>query len=154
MSRGFYKARVHGTLKAAEAALVDACGGVTTKASRVGKSVLQQATDPDAPQRHLALDVVADLERACGKPIVTQFLAQELGCIVEPLPRTSAEPVAVVVGRITEETGQLLGAAAHDVREGTLTRANASAILRETDDLLAAMIELRAAARAVLEARP
>jgi hypothetical protein len=148
---GFYKRRVHGTLKAAEAALVEACGGINARVTRVGKTVLQAATDPDQPARHLALDVVADLERHCGKPIATRFLAGELGCVVEPVPCLLEEPVAVVVGRITKETGELLAAAASDVARGTLTRANAAMILRETDDVLAALVELRSGARAVLE---
>lgn len=151
--RGYYKARLPGTLKGAEAELVAANGGPVAAQENctVKKTVLQQASDGDHPTRHLSLPVVAQLEKAIGRPVVTAFLAAELGCVVEPVCGRCIDSLPVVVGRITSEMGELLSAAARDVQSGTLTRVNAANVLRETDDVIAAVLELRAAARAVIE---
>lgn len=155
-ARGYYKTRMPGSLKDAEASLVAACGGPVLAASkcRIGKSVLQIASDGDHPSRHLPLDVVIELEACCGDPIVTRFLALELGYLVEPIHAEAIDPLAVVVGRVTAETGDVLSAAARDVQSGKLTRANAIGVLKETDELVAALIALRTEARAVVEAKP
>lgn len=154
--RGYYKARVPGTLKDAQAALIAACGGPVAAAEkcRLGKSVLQIATDADHPTRNLPVDVVECLEAACGDPIVTRYLAISQNCLVEPVHCDSIDPLAVVVGRVTAETGDVLSAAARDVQAGRLTRANAIGVLKETDELVAALIALRTEARAVVEAQP
>lgn len=151
--RGYYKTREPGSLKEAEAQLVGACGGPVAAAEKcsVGKTVLQQASDMDHPRRHLQLPVVAQLEKACGKPIVATFLAAELGCIVEPVCDRCIDSLPVVLGRITSEMGELLSAAAKDVQAGTLSRTNAANVLRETEDVFAAVMKLRQAARAVME---
>lgn len=155
-ARSYYKARVPGTLKGAEAALIEICGGPMLAANkcRIGKTVLQLASDTDHPDRHLAVDVVADLEAAAGDPVVSRFLALERGFLLEPIRVSAREPLAVVVGRVTSETGDVLSAAARDVQAGKLTRANAIGVLKETDELNAALIELRSEARAVVEAKP
>lgn len=152
-ARGYYKRREAGTLKGAEADLVAACGGPVAAARmcRVGKTVLQQASDPDHPNRHLALPVVADLEWACGQPIVSRFLAGDLGWVLEKPGVISLDTLPVAIGRITSEMGELLSAAAMDVRAGALSRANAAHVLRETEDVLRAVMLLRAEARAVME---
>lgn len=151
--RGYYKQRDVGTLNAAQAELITACGGPSEAAKKcsVGKSVLQAASDKDQDKRFLSTKTVMELESACGKPIVTQFLAGERGCIIEPVQCKSRRPLALVVGNITAQTGELLSAAAHDVSSGNLTMVNAATIIDETDDVLCAVIELRAACRAKLE---
>jgi hypothetical protein len=151
--RGYYKVRDVGTLNAAQAELITACGGPLEAAKKcgVGKSVLQAASDPDQNKRFLSTKTVMELEAACGQPIVTRFLAGERACIVEPVKCHSRRPLAMVMGSITSETGELLSAAAKDVAAGSLTVANASLIIDETDDLLCAVVELRVACRDKLE---
>jgi hypothetical protein len=150
--RRYYKDREPGTLKAAEAALIAACGGPVAAAGKcsVGKTVLQQASDGDHPTRHLSLPVVAQLERACGKPIVTTFLAAEQGFVLEKLGPVNLAELPVIIGRITTEMGELLSAAALDMRSGQLSRANAAIVRRETDDVIAALLILRAGAGKVM----
>jgi hypothetical protein len=151
--RRYYKVREPGTLKAAEAALIAACGGPVAAADKcsVGKTVLQQASDADHPTRHLSLPVVAQLERACGKPIVTSFLAAEQGYVIEKIGDQNLDALPVCIGRITSEMGELLSAAALDMRAGRLSHANATLVARETDDVIAALLILRAGARRVME---
>lgn len=154
-ARGFYKIREAGTLKAAEAALVAANGGPIAAADhcKAGKTVLQQASDQDHPERHLSLPVIVQLETACGQPIVSAFLVAEQGYVIDKVCDLSLDTLPVTIGRITSEMGELLSAAAMDVRAGKLSRANAANVLRETDDVMAAVMKLRAEARAVMEGR-
>lgn len=151
--RGYYKQRDRGTLNAAQAELIAACGGPLAAAKKcsVGKSVLQAASDKDQEKRFLSTRTVLELEAACGKPIVTEYLAGERACIVEPVQCKTRRPLALVMGNITSQTGELLSAAALDVQAGNLTQANAATILEETDDVICALVELRAACRAKIE---
>jgi hypothetical protein len=91
------------------------------------------------------------LEAHCHDLIVTRYQAAEQDCIVEPVKVIHGEPLSMILGRITAQTGEMLSAGARDVEKGELTRANAASVLRETDDVLAATVELRVAAREVLE---
>jgi hypothetical protein len=152
-ARGYYKPRPPGTLKAAEAALIAACGGPVAAQDKcsVGKTVLQQASDCNHPRRHLSLPVVMELEAACDKPILSAFLVLARGCLVEPVKALAVEPMPMALGRITKEMGELLSAAAMHMQHGTLTRAHAQTILRETDDVVAALLPLRAIARQMIE---
>jgi hypothetical protein len=148
--RTFIKPREAGSLKDAVAALIEACGGVSKVRCRVKKTVLQEYADNDKPARHMPLDIVQHLEAQCGNPIVTRFLALSNNCLLEQAGDQAREPTSIVLGRMTEDQGRILAAAAEDVRDGKLTRTNAEIVLRATDDMVPALIELRAAARAAI----
>ncbi|GAB5388471.1 MAG: hypothetical protein Alpg2KO_14390 [Alphaproteobacteria bacterium] len=72
--------RPQGSLEAVTTALIDACGGEReVEASvRVEKSTLHRYTSPNHPH-HMPVDVVRACEMKCGQPILTRFLAAELG---------------------------------------------------------------------------
>ncbi|MBV9549826.1 MAG: hypothetical protein JO256_09165 [Alphaproteobacteria bacterium] len=154
-----YKPRRAGSLRQALAALVEACGGNAAAAVILGfkgPNHVQRLTDDGADNaRHrVSLEQVAKLQAASGSIIVTRWLAEQQGCIVEPLHVKPLDPVSVVVGRITSETGDVLSAAAADMARCALTPATARLVMKETDDLLPAILELRAGCRAVIEAAP
>jgi len=153
--RGYYKQRVPGTLKGAEAALVSACGGPAAAAKvhgvGVGKTTIHKASDADHPDCHLNLQAVMVLEAHCGLPLVSSFLLAERGILVDVGSACCSDPLAVVVGRITTEVGELLSAAARDVAANKLTRANAINVLRETEDVCPAVLQLRALARRIID---
>lgn len=152
--RTFMKPRDPGTLKDAQAALIEACGGISKARCRVKKSVLQTYADKDRPECNMPADVIADLEAQCGEPIVTRFLALSANCFVERgADYPTDEPCSIVLGRLTEDTGRILSATAQDVHDGRLTVANAETVLRQTDDMIVAIAELRAAARAAIKGR-
>jgi NTP pyrophosphatase (non-canonical NTP hydrolase) len=62
----------------------------------------------------------------------------------------SHQSLPIILGRVTSEMGELLSAAAKDMQTGTLTATNAATVLDETDDVVAAVLQLRAEARARL----
>mgnify|MGYP001042125909 CR=1 FL=1 len=154
MTRSFYKRRTRGTIKEAEAGLVAACGGLkqAATASRLAKTVLAQCTDDDHATRHLPVDVVADLERASGDPVVTRYLAALSGHLLVPVRGVSREPYPLVLASVTKETGELLGAAGAALREGRLSPAQAHVVKREALDVAAALAEMLADCDAIIAA--
>lgn len=146
------KLRKPGSLKEACARLVARGGGQTKVAALWGCSPQNVArmTDSDSNQNPPRLDQVMMLEALCRDPIVTSFMAAELGCIVEPVACGPHKPLAFVLGNITKETGEMLSAAAQAVGAGNLSPVNAATVLRETDDVLRGLVELHAACREVL----
>jgi hypothetical protein len=152
--RTFMKPRDPGTLKDAQASLIEACGGISKARCRVKKTVLQTYADKDRPECNMPADVIADLEAQCGKPIVTGFLALQANCFLERVgDHPTNEPCSIVLGRMTEDTGRILSAAAQDVHDGNLTAANAEIVLRQTDDMIVAIAELREDARNAIAGR-
>lgn len=141
-----------GSLKQACKRLVDCCGGLKVAAALWGckSQNVSRMLDDDHAQNPPRVDQVALLEARCGQPIVSTFLAAQLNCVVEPITCRSGEPLALVMGRITKETGEMLSAASLAVTAGRLTPTNAANVLRETDDVVCALVELRAQCREVL----
>jgi hypothetical protein len=148
--RSYYKPREAGSLKEAEAQLIAKCGGPGVAKARVGKTVLHQASDHAHPNRHLAVDVVADLERQAGEPIVTRYLAMAQNHICIPLPAGEAEPYPLVLARITTDTGALLSAGGESVRDGRVTPGEARLLKREALKVATALAALISDCDAVL----
>lgn len=152
------KPREAGSLKLAVLELVNACGGPKVVASLLGCSAQHVArmTDDAHPKTEMSLSRVLVLQSVCGQRIVTEYLAAEQGCIVEQMHLGAHQSLPIVLGRVTSEMGELLSAAAKDVQGGTLTATNAATVLDETDDVVSAVLQLRAEARATLakKARP
>lgn len=146
------KPRKPGSLKEACALLVQRCGGQGVVAGiwKCSAQNVARMTDSDSPQHPPRLDQILVLEGLCREPIVTRFMAGELNCIVEPVHCASKEPLAFVMGKITKETGEMLSAAAVALKEGKLTPVHAAIVLRETDDVLPGLIEMRVACLDVL----
>jgi hypothetical protein len=147
-----YKPRKPGSLKEACALLVERAGGQKTVATllRCSAQNVARMTDDDHKQL-LRADQVLLLEATVKDPIVTRFIAGVQNCIVEPVQCDHAEPLPFVMGRITKETGEMLSAAAQAVSTGKLTATNAAMVLRETDDVVCALAQLRAACRETLD---
>lgn len=79
-------------LKAAWRRLLKACGGpeVASKITRArNHSLLSEYGSPSCLDRFPPLDVIADLEAECGEPMVSQALADLMGC---DLIRRDARP--------------------------------------------------------------
>lgn len=155
MSRpGGYKRRPAGTLVEAQSRLVEMAGGLVRAGDLAGRSKSQVAryTDP-ADFQAMPADVVRCLEREAGEPVVSAFLAAEIGAVVLPLP---AEPEADLHGHCramverAAECFRLYGAAMADrTSPGRIDAAEAGALVAGIDRTLAALGALRAACRAV-----
>ena len=148
-----YKPRKPGSLKEACARLVERCGGQTAAAGLLGckQQHVARMTDEEHPKTLMSVPQILRLQKHCGARIVTDFMAAEQDSIVEPVHCDGHQPLAMVMGKITSETGELLSAAAQALAHGSLTRAHAATVLRETDDVIGPLVTLRTACREKLE---
>jgi hypothetical protein len=101
--------------------LIDRCGGLVDAAmeTRAGKSSLANYQDSrehgPASNMWAPIDVIADLEKAAGEPLVTKELARLAGYDLIPLPMAAGElnPLsdhchhAILMGRATEAALQM-----------------------------------------------
>lgn len=78
---------VNYALKAATRKLVEHCGGQTYAAeqTRVPQSNLSDYGSNQKPERFMPADVILDLERAAGDPILTRELAEQQGFVLVAL---------------------------------------------------------------------
>lgn len=105
-------------LKTAARALVSAAGNLEAAAmvTRLGKTQLARTYDPHTVDSAMPVDVVADLERVAGEPLMTRILAQMAGCIllqVDAAPGPEAAAIAEVLGG-AGEVGRLWAQAMGD----------------------------------------
>lgn len=135
-------------LKTGFRVLVQQAGGLeaAAAATRVNKTVLAASYDQEAKDRFPALDVVADLERAAGVPVVTRLLAGMHGLAlvhVEPISGCAISAMASV-GQNSSEVFAAFGRALAD---GVITEAERAVLRQEMLDLVAVATE----AAAILE---
>ena len=128
--------------------LVQQVGGLEAAAgaTRVNKTVLAASYDQEAKDRFPALDVVADLERAAGVPVVTKLLAgmQGLALVhVEPVSGCAISAIASV----GQNSSQVFAAFGRAVADGAITDGERAVLRQEMLDLVAVATE----AAAILE---
>jgi hypothetical protein len=135
-------------LKTGFRVLVQHAGGLeaAAAASRLNKTHLAVSYDQEAKDRFPALDVVADLERAAGVPVVTKLLAAMHGLAlvhVEPINGCAISAIAAV-GQNSSEVFAAFGRA---VADGAITDGERAVLRQEMLDLVAVATE----AAAILE---
>lgn len=102
--------------------------------------------NPDHPDRHMTVDVVATLERFAGIE-VTRTLAELNNCLLVPLPMgASSGALAEGTGRTAKEIGDVMVKIGEALRDGHVDRGEATAILIEIRE---AMVSLATLAEAV-----
>lgn len=132
-------------LKTGFRALVHGCGGLeaAAAATRVAKTVLALGYDHAAADRFPAVDVVADLERAAGEPILTQLLAAMQGYALARI-----EPVAGcelrAIANVGERSSEVFAAFGRAMADGAITAEERALIHQELLDLVAAATEAAA----------
>ncbi len=134
--QSFGRRRV-GTLKQAEAQLVEDVGGVERAAtgSRLGKSRISVCASEHHNKDHLPVDVVSVLESVAGTMPVTSWLAADKGLIL-----LDARP-QVDIGchrkhglKVTKELADVIGKVAEALEDGEIDDDEAEAILQEWDE--------------------
>jgi hypothetical protein len=132
-------------LKTGFRVLVQHAGGLeaAAAASRLNKTHLAAGYDQEAKDRFPALDVVADLERAAGKPVVTKLLAAMHGLAlvhVEPVSGCAMRAIASV----GERSSEVFAAFGRAMADGAMTQEERAVLHRELLDLVAAAKEAAA----------
>lgn len=143
----YQKGRKPGSLKAAQARLVRAAGGIKRAAALTGKSksYIQQCTDEAYPA-HLSSADVLKLERAAGNAIVTGFCAHELGLMLLRLPRRRpADGLHRKIAAFASEVSAVFTAYSESIDRGwPLTDEGKGQIIDKIDEMLSAGTQLRA----------
>jgi hypothetical protein len=148
----FQLPRQAASLKAAAAALVNACGGIepAAKLTRVSASQLQRYTADSEPDYQMPVDVVRALELHCGDPIVTRFLAFENSQLLVPFEPGKSAGLMAHLGAIGRDTGKMYAEACQGLADGTLTAREAEKVMREGYSLVTTVSALVADLRAVV----
>jgi hypothetical protein len=104
-----YPEDVYQTLKAAYRRLIELAGGLEAAAgiTRINKTTLGVCAQP-GKDFHLPGDVIIDLEKEVGEPLVTRFLAMKAGYELLPLagrgPSATIDPTHMIV-RLARKVG-------------------------------------------------
>jgi hypothetical protein len=142
----------YGDVKSAVRALLHAVGGEAKAAAacRVSKSTLSEYGNPRYGERHMPLDVVLALEKTAGQMPVTEHLAAEHGALLLHLPAVEATGSWVEhLTSIGKEAGDVFHRAGEYLADdGEIDARDAPSLLKEVDELLAAVAAMRAAVRA------
>jgi hypothetical protein len=144
-----YVQRPAGSLKEATSALVTAVGGQARAADLVGstQSVVQRYTDPSAPDRSIPVAKVRILEAAARRPIITEFLAAEAGCLLlQPLLDIAGSPNADFA-TIGQEIGDLFATIHRAQSDGRIDPREAGQVINALDDAARAIMAARATMR-------
>ncbi len=129
-------------LKAAIRDLIDACGGARRAAehTRIEQPQLDRYAALDKPREFMPADVVADLEALCGKPYVTEALAEIQGFGLEALPNTSRSVVDIeVLVTVAKETTEAVAAGWAARSKGQLNAADRTSLHREIREAMDAL---------------
>lgn len=141
-------------IKRATRDLVRSVGGTSEGAvlCRVRQQDLSDYQNRDQPGRFMPADVIRDLEAVAGRPFVTEALAIEAGYALVKLP----DAIAVagdwpaMLARFGKEAGDVVAKVATHAMAG-LTVRDAPTLVPEIDEALAVLVNMRAAAIAVIE---
>ncbi|MGB0919742.1 MAG: phage regulatory CII family protein [Alphaproteobacteria bacterium] len=142
-------ARDYGSVKAAVAALIGAAGGEKAAAEkcRVGKSMLSDYANPNHEKTHMPVDVVMALEAETGQMAVTEHLASAHGCLLLKLPDADFDhDWTLHLARIGKESGDVFASCQEFLSDDMdIDDKEAPPLLKEIDELLAAVAEMRGA---------
>lgn len=112
------------------------------KESRVGEAHLSRYAS-QREKEFMPLDVVADVERMAGYPLVTEFMAQMSGFRLVQNESEADVPDMEDVGRLADTKGKLLSALITSFLDGKIDNHERRTLLPLLDDAIAQMQELR-----------
>ncbi|MEK9722111.1 MAG: phage regulatory CII family protein [Rhodospirillaceae bacterium] len=116
-------------LKSAFRLLLKRAGGQESAAfvTRGAHQSLNRYGNPSIPEIHAPIDVVVDLERDVGEPIVTRRLADLAGFVLFAKPPANADPDWVArLGRLAKEVGEAMARIGEAVASGGTVTAEES----------------------------
>lgn len=144
-----YIPREPASLKEAVTDLVTACGGQDRAAAltRVSPSQIQRYTAPDQHDYQMPADVVQALEMACGKPLVTRFLAMATGNVLISTGPGDGLPLSADMGAFGRDAASMFEEFSRAMADGKIEAREAADIERR------AFAVIDAAASVIAECR-
>ena len=124
-------------LKTAAKRLFHTLGGLAAAASctRLQTSRLALFGDINAPEHHMPVDVVADLEAVAGAPLITEQLAAQRGFVLLPV-RVGEGDVADALARVASDSGRTMADALRALREGDLAEPEKLQLVQDLTELV------------------
>lgn len=136
------------SLKAAQKRLVARNGGQEACVLVPGMRLRRHQSfndfgNPDMPEKHMGVDIIAALERFAGAPEVTRTLAEMNGCLLVPLPKGKAGiALAEGTGRTAKEVGDVMVRVGQALLDGKVDGAEGEAILAEIFEAMLCLASL------------
>ena len=145
------KRRPEGSLKEATHELVEAAGGQYKAADLAGLSqtMMVRYTDPDGrnAETTMPVAVVRTLEAHTQDPVLTRFLAAELGYILLKIPTAAGSgQLGAECAAMFAETADCAAEMCRALKDNRISHAEAGRVINALDDV----VEKAAAIRAVL----
>ncbi|MBU2533306.1 MAG: hypothetical protein KKB37_11235 [Alphaproteobacteria bacterium] len=161
MSARLHSGRVYNALKARFRLLVDTCGGPNS-AERISRISQQQisrcgSVDEEHANRFAPIDEIADLEAHCGKPVVTEYLAELSGYVLVRVPDAAATDAVGLVSRVSEmlrEVSDVSGGVADALRDNRVTRREAKGVHKEVREAIQKLVEIDREVDLVARSKP
>jgi len=126
------------------------CAGEITGRSKTHLGRYQEEPPSGLPARFMPLDVLAELERFAGTPLVTAQLAELSRHVLLPLPPTRGHALlTAAIGKVAKEAGEVITRTGEALADGRLSPREASQCLMEIDQAAGALMDLRAALEAL-----
>ncbi|WP_201829630.1 phage regulatory CII family protein [Microvirga zambiensis] len=144
------------SLKASFRQLLKRAGGqeAAELVTRGRHQTLNRYGNPKEEDCHAPIDVIADLEREIGDPIVTKHLADMSGyMLVKKIAVEADANLLVHISALAGETGEAVQAAVEAYADGTDTDEELENIVKQATDAEHAAASMRIAAQAKLDAR-
>lgn len=144
-------------IRTAGRSLINRAGGQEAAARQtrlLNHQTLSAATVPHAEEnRHLAVDVVADIEDYVGEPIVSRFLVERLGYAVFKVPEGGGQKdLQRLSARMVREFGEALSAHAAAIEGDDIVEPDeARVIAKEVRDLISAAGAFEARLNQIIE---
>jgi len=144
------------SLKAAFRQLLKKAGGqeAAELVTRGRHQTLNRYGNPKEEDCHAPIDVIADLEREIGEPVVTKHLADMAGYLIVKKTAVSASACLVAhLSTLATESGQTIQAIAEGIADQDWDEDELARIVREARELREAAAAAELAAQAKLDAR-
>ncbi len=157
----FHPGRVYTALKVRFRLLADTCGGPSNAEhiSRISQQQISRcgSVDEEHANRFAPIDEIADLEAHCGKPIVTEYLAELSGYVLVRVPDATATDAVSLVSRVSEmlrEVSDVSGGVADALRDNRVTRREAQGVHKEVREAIQKLVEIDREIDLIAHAKP
>lgn len=117
-------------------------GDCFCNATRVSASALSGYANPDRDDTHMPVDIVLDLERDGGFPVITAQLAQLQGYRLVPLEGGEGGPGLKDLAEVAGETGDVVRKLAEAIADGRIDRHERDALKKEIDEASSALVRV------------
>lgn len=152
-----FDAGIYLRIKSSFEVLLKKSGGAQDAAAftRVGMSALYQMASQNEISHFPPADVIADLEKKAGEPVLTRALAELAGYSLIPnKPAVLHGSLAGVLAKVGKEVSDVFSDYALALEDGRMTPNEARVVITSVEEAISAFEALRNSLRDVIERSP